>query len=351
MKIGEFAKICETKISVLRHYDREGLLKPVYIDRFTGYRYYDKAQVPLFFRISDLKQAGFSLAEIKALLSCRGNAAITEQIFEMKKARLHKTLQTLENIQKTITGDDFMKTNYIPVKENINLPFVNDEDVIGRWKFVEYCGFSGNAEREFYFLPGGEQYWCFSWTKGKLLYDGGVNTLASDYTLEQRDDGLYMHLDMKTGDFVENGTIKRLLLRKLDGEHYTKDAIARKDNIDYPFINDTSVLGKWKSVAYLAHKEEFVPEGSDENVPENLYYKEIEFFENGHVNSVYGEELISGDNMQVWTKGYVLRKFNSTACAYEIRKVHGREYLIIEWKSGDYRWGGRETDYYVFVKA
>ena len=34
------------------------------------------------------------------------------------------------------------------------------------------------------------------------------------------------------------------------------------------------------------------------------------------------------------------------------RKIHadGREYLIMEWKSGDYRWGGYDTDYYVFLK-
>jgi hypothetical protein len=39
MKIGDFARACGTKISVLRHYDKIGLLKPLYIDRFTEYRY------------------------------------------------------------------------------------------------------------------------------------------------------------------------------------------------------------------------------------------------------------------------------------------------------------------------
>ena len=32
MKIGEFAKMCGTKISVLRHYDKEKLLEPQYTD-------------------------------------------------------------------------------------------------------------------------------------------------------------------------------------------------------------------------------------------------------------------------------------------------------------------------------
>ena len=38
MQIGEFAKICNTRISVLRHYDKLGLLTPSRIDPATGYR-------------------------------------------------------------------------------------------------------------------------------------------------------------------------------------------------------------------------------------------------------------------------------------------------------------------------
>ena len=55
--------------------------------------------------------------------------------------------------------------------------------------------------------------------------------------------------------------------------------------------------------------------------------------------------------MICWTKGYLLKKWNSTACAYEIRNSDGRDYLIMDWKSGDYRWGGMDTDYYVFQKV
>ena len=34
----------------------------------------------------------------------------------------------------------------------------------------------------------------------------------------------------------------------------------------------------------------------------------------------------------------------------EIRVVDGKEYMIIEWKSGDYRFGGYDTNYYVFTR-
>ena len=61
MKIGDVAKVCKTNISVLRHYDKIGLLKPLYIDRFTEYRYYDKSQIAVFERIAELKAVGFTL--------------------------------------------------------------------------------------------------------------------------------------------------------------------------------------------------------------------------------------------------------------------------------------------------
>ncbi|MBS6162331.1 MAG: MerR family DNA-binding transcriptional regulator [Hydrogeniiclostridium mannosilyticum] len=42
MRIGEFSRACHMPISVLRYYDSCGLLKPVYIDSFTGYRHYSE---------------------------------------------------------------------------------------------------------------------------------------------------------------------------------------------------------------------------------------------------------------------------------------------------------------------
>jgi hypothetical protein len=55
--------------------------------------------------------------------------------------------------------------------------------------------------------------------------------------------------------------------------------------------------------------------------------------------------------MQSWTKGYVLHKWNHTACAYEIRTIGSRDYLFMEWKSGDYIYGGMEPKYYVFTRV
>lgn len=49
---------------MLRYYDAIGLLKPAETDRFTDYRYYSEAQLPMVCRITALRDMGFPLAEV-----------------------------------------------------------------------------------------------------------------------------------------------------------------------------------------------------------------------------------------------------------------------------------------------
>ncbi|HKP53935.1 MAG TPA: MerR family transcriptional regulator [Chloroflexia bacterium] len=67
-KIGDFARLSLIAVSALRYYDEVGLLKPLNVDRWTGYRYYSIPQLPRLNRIVTLKGLGFSLEEIAALL-------------------------------------------------------------------------------------------------------------------------------------------------------------------------------------------------------------------------------------------------------------------------------------------
>lgn len=421
MKIGEFAKICNTKISVLRHYDKLNLLKPVFIDDFTGYRYYSQEQIAVFFRIAALKQAGFSLSEITALISdIKSNSDILE-LFEQKRATLLETLHNLDKAKELLIGENNMldisflseqnKTyakyamtdciniqdvyvqmdealsakdyqrisgynrkdgavicevlklgsDIAPLQETISLPFVNHEEVIGKWKAIgEYAVKEEFFEQQecrpnwyyeypgiLYFLPEGERYWCYGWTKGKLLIDTGDTSFVNDYEVEQIGAEKYMFISFKGFDYRRGGKPRILVLKQLDNYPYSAELLARKDDIDIPFFPDEKVLGKWKVFDFIRTKDEFSSEGS--GAPP-IFFKEIEFFEGGHCTSIYGDDIICGDDKQVWTCGYVLRKWNHCACAYEIRTVNNRDFLIMEWKSGDYRWGGFPTDYYVFVR-
>ena len=189
----------------------------------------------MFRRITELKAVGFTLAEIRAML-CSGEPA--EVYFDRKKRELEARLRDLERLRQLSGGID-MKDGFKPLVEDINVPFVNDKRVIGKWQE-----------------------------------------------------------DTDKKDFI-------------------------------PYVNP--------------------PKGSDNY--DDPYLKELDFSEGGHITAVYADEVISGDEYHTWTRGFWLRKWNSCACAYEIREYNGKEYLIIEWKNGDYRFGGRETSYYVMVRA
>lgn len=67
-KIGMFAAMNHVSIKTLRYYDEQGLLKPTYVDEVNGYRYYIVSQIADLHQILALKNMGFSLDDIRAIL-------------------------------------------------------------------------------------------------------------------------------------------------------------------------------------------------------------------------------------------------------------------------------------------
>jgi effector-binding domain-containing protein len=69
LKIGDFSKFGQISVKALRYYDEIGLLKPVLVDQFTGYRFYSPDQLTRLQRINGLKELGLSLEEISRILT------------------------------------------------------------------------------------------------------------------------------------------------------------------------------------------------------------------------------------------------------------------------------------------
>lgn len=67
-KIGEFSKLSKTTIKALRYYEKEGIFMPIHVDE-NGYRYYDANQLIDISKIISLRQIGFSINEIKTIMS------------------------------------------------------------------------------------------------------------------------------------------------------------------------------------------------------------------------------------------------------------------------------------------
>lgn len=93
-RIGDFSRIANVTVKTLRYYAREGLLTPVWVDRFTSYRYYSLEQLPRLNRILALKDLGFSLEEIKPLLNTSLPAEDLRAILERKKTELESRLRS-----------------------------------------------------------------------------------------------------------------------------------------------------------------------------------------------------------------------------------------------------------------
>ncbi len=81
--IGEFARLGEVTARTLRHYDDIGILHPAEVDRSSGYRRYRASQLPALNRIAALQRLGFSLIEIREMIS----TVTADQLREMLALR------------------------------------------------------------------------------------------------------------------------------------------------------------------------------------------------------------------------------------------------------------------------
>ena len=70
VSIGEFARRSRLSVKALRLYDELSVLTPARVDRHSGYRYYDVAQLGDARLIAMLRQLGFPLTTVKDLLAC-----------------------------------------------------------------------------------------------------------------------------------------------------------------------------------------------------------------------------------------------------------------------------------------
>jgi DNA-binding transcriptional MerR regulator/predicted transcriptional regulator YdeE len=98
-KIGEFSKLAQISVGTLRFYDQIGLLKPVEVDNFTGYRYYSASQLPRLHRILALKDLGFSLEQVGVALV---EGLSPEQMRGMLRLRRAQISQQLEDMQRQL---------------------------------------------------------------------------------------------------------------------------------------------------------------------------------------------------------------------------------------------------------
>ena len=99
--IGETAKLNDVSIKSLRHYDEIGLLKPMYIDPETGYRYYAYSQFSFIDKIKRYKNVGLSLKDLKEVFQNR-NLGQLEELLREQQQSLEEEARRLEDKRQDI---------------------------------------------------------------------------------------------------------------------------------------------------------------------------------------------------------------------------------------------------------
>lgn len=112
-KIGEFSKLTQVTIRMLRYYDEMGLLKPAKIDSWTGYRMYSVDQIPTLNKIIYLRDSGFNISEIGVALNNNNDNFITEQL-DKKYSEITKNIDAEQAKLKKIE----IAKNALPNKKN-----------------------------------------------------------------------------------------------------------------------------------------------------------------------------------------------------------------------------------------
>lgn len=133
--IGDFAKHGRVSVRMLRHYDALGLLRPARVDPVTGYRSYEAGQLARLNRVIALKELGFSLEQVGAVLDekvgtqeLRGMLRLRRAELETAAAEAAARLVQVETRLRTIESEGTMSADEIVVK---SLPPVRLAELTG----------------------------------------------------------------------------------------------------------------------------------------------------------------------------------------------------------------------------
>ncbi|MBA8788297.1 bla regulator protein BlaR1 [Clostridium saccharobutylicum] len=241
--------------------------------------------------------------------------------------------------------------------DKTDYPFVNDPNIIGEWQGVDFVDniddFNVNSKsceddlyvKELNFTDDGKvSKTVFTWTKDHILND--VDKTDSSYVIKDIDGSTYMFFQWKSGDYTIRGMEPSYYVLKkvsstpsLTTNMSGKEVETRADKIDYPFVNDPEVLGKWESVDFVQNMDNFNPDVK--SWQGDLYLSDLVFDQNGKIK----------DKNITWTKDLVINANDKTASKYAIKEINGSKYMFFEWKNGDYIERGETPWYYVLKQV
>ena len=98
-RIGEFSKLTQVSVRMLRYYDETGILTPAEVDKWTGHRLYSVEQIPRLNKILYLRDSGLNVSEIALALTLDGQSLLRQ--LDEKRMEIENAIQAeQEKLQK-----------------------------------------------------------------------------------------------------------------------------------------------------------------------------------------------------------------------------------------------------------
>ncbi|MEA4988773.1 MAG: effector binding domain-containing protein, partial [Anaerovorax sp.] len=134
-KIGEFSKLTQISIRMLRYYDEVELLKPAEVDKWTGHRLYSVEQIPRLNRILYLRDSGFHVTDIALALEMDDCSLLKS--LDKKRLEIEQTIQSQqEKLQKIAIAKDEIQGNKGELHYNISIKSIPEYQVLSLRKIV-----------------------------------------------------------------------------------------------------------------------------------------------------------------------------------------------------------------------
>jgi DNA-binding transcriptional MerR regulator len=112
LSIGRFARLSGLTVKALRHYDELGILRPAHVDSWTGYRWYEPAQVREAVAVRRLRALRVPLDQVPELLAA--DEPSLREALAVHRARLEgelvETRQVLTALDRLIEGKEQLVT-------------------------------------------------------------------------------------------------------------------------------------------------------------------------------------------------------------------------------------------------
>lgn len=99
--IGEAARFTGVSIRMLRHYDKIGLVKPLYVDPDNQYRYYSEEQILIISFIKEMRYLNFKFSDIETFLKMADHSG-GKDFLKNKLTVIENELKKLSNSQKRL---------------------------------------------------------------------------------------------------------------------------------------------------------------------------------------------------------------------------------------------------------